>query len=308
MASILTHQDPASVIDFLMQDDIIEPENENYSTWLAEGSLYAPATDLNPIDKLPNGVYKIISTNNGLRIQSIPINSDELYTFSNDYTETILKEVENFWNNLDTYKKHKLIPRRGILLEGPPGSGKSSIITLLTKQLIEKDGLVFLINSDFDLRTAIDGLSTIVRKIEPDRPIITIIEDVDCIIEEAGTPASILDFMDGKHSINNHLVILTSNNTSNLSPALLRPSRIDTRYELPNPSAKIRKEFFIKKGIEHPEEYAEATKGMSFAELKEVFIGTQILGKSLEQVIKQIKTPLAYKDHLTKSHNMKGLI
>ena len=47
---------------------------------------------------------------------------------------------------------------------------------------------------------------------------------------------------------------------------------------------------------------------MSFAELKEVFIGTQILGKSLEQVIKQIKTPLAYKDHLTKSHNMKGLI
>ena len=44
------------------------------------------------------------------------------------------------------------------------------------------------------------------------------------------------------------LVIMTSNNTSELSEALLRPSRVDMHFEVSNPDKDIRKEYFIKKG------------------------------------------------------------
>jgi hypothetical protein len=80
-------------------------------------------------------------------------------------------------------------------------------------------------------------------------------------------------------------------------------------YEIPNPNSKIRREFFEKKGIDkkHLKEYADSTEGMSFAEMKEVFIGTIVLGKSLEEVVNQIKNPLETKDYLIKSKKKIGI-
>ena len=305
MASLLN---PETLNSIWIHNDLLEDdlEEESYATWLDSGDSYSPATTLKPVTKLPNGVYKIILTQEGYKVKKVPINSDELYTFSEGYTTTILKEVEDFWSRADLYKKYKLSPRRGILLEGPPGSGKSSVITLLINQLIQQDGIVFLVNNSNDFQLLSDAMKSIVRKIEPTRKIITIIEDIDKLIESLGdNDASILDFMDGKNSIDNHLIILTSNNTTGLSPALLRPSRIDMRYELPNPSETIRKEFFEKKGIKDVEKYVKATDGMSFAELKEVFIGTQILGKKLNKVVEQILNPMETKDYFSTTKKKK---
>lgn len=288
-------------------EDEEDIENEDFATWLDSGDCYTPATTLKPVPKLPNGVYKMICTTEGYRATKVPINSDELYTFSEGYTSTILKEVEEFWKRIDLYKKYNISQRRGILLEGPPGSGKSSVITLLIQQLVNDDGIVFLVNTPNDFNVLNDTIKHIVRKVEPTRRIITIIEDVDKLIDNLGTDATLLDFMDGKNSIDNHLIILTSNNTSNLSPALLRPSRIDMRFILPNPSETIRREFFEKKEVKDIDKFVAATDGMSFAELKEVFIGTQILGKKLNKVVDQIKNPLETKDYFTTKKKKIGL-
>lgn len=295
--------EPSSVFEILH----FPKKDVNYATWLENGDDYAPATTLKPVEKLPSGVYKMIVTNDGYRATPVPINSDELYTFTDGYTTTILNEVNEFWKKKDLYKKYNLSPRRGLLLEGPPGSGKSSIITLLIEQLIKKDGIVFLVNTIADLNVLTESINTVIRKIEPERPIITIIEDVDKLIAALGTDVILLDLMDGKNSIDNHLIILTSNNTTDLSPALLRPSRIDMRFEMPNPTESIRKEFFEKKGIKDIDKYVNATEGMSFAELKEVFIGTQILGKKLNKVIDQIKNPLETKDYFNTKKKKIGL-
>lgn len=294
------YDDPISVIRVLGTK-----KDQNYATWLETGDAYTPSTALKPVEKLPSGAYKIVMTQDGYKATSIPINSDELYTFSDGYTSTILKEVNNFWKKQDLYLKYNIAPRRGLLLEGPPGSGKSSIITLLIAQLLKSDGLVFLVNTAQDFNILADAMKSIIRKIEPERPIITVIEDVDKLVETLGTDALLLDFMDGKASIDRHLIILTSNNTTGLSPALLRPSRIDMRFEMPNPTESIRKEFFIKKGIDKVDDYVKATEGMSFAELKEVFIGTQILNKPLRKVIDQIKNPLETKDYFNTTKKTK---
>ena len=127
------------------------------------------------------------------------------------------------------------------------------------------------------------------------------------IIKNMNGDWQILDFLDGKNSINHHLVILTSNDTTDLSEALLRPSRIDWCIEIPSPSDTIRREYFIKKNINEDllDEFVRKTEEMSFAELKEVFIGTQILGKPLEKVVEQIRTPFECKDYLLKTNEIK---
>ena len=79
--------------------------------------------------------------------------------------------------------------------------------------------------------------------------------------------------------------------------------------EIPAPNDSIRREYFSKKNVPNEvlDEFVAKTKDMSFAELKEVFIGTQILGKSLDKVIEQIVKPFECKDYLVKSTEMKGI-
>lgn len=283
-------------------------EDLEYSTWISTGEDYIPAVNLKCVDNIPAGMYACAFVDRDYHLTPIPINSDELFIFSDSYQESILSEIKQFWDKKELYKKYNLCHKRGILLEGGPGTGKSSLITQVIQHIIELNGVVFTVRNASEFQFLPIVLKSIFRKIEPERPVITIIEDVDKIIENLGGDQILLDFMDGKQSINNHLVILTSNNTSELSDALLRPSRIDLRYRLDNPNDNVRKEYFQYKGIsdDQLDEYVRLTKNLSIADLKEVFIATVILNKSIDQVVKDIKNPLQKRDYLTQSLKITG--
>lgn len=281
-----------------------------YATWLDYGSEYVPAVNLKTCDKIPSGVYKVTYSREEYKVIPSNINTDELFTFSESYTTKILNEVNDFWNKKDVYKQHNISHKRGILLSGRPGTGKSAIISLLIKQLLDNDGLIFLVNNLKDFNILFDSLNPVIRKIEQERPIITIIEDIDKLIEaNNGDDSQFLDFLDGKNSVEHHLVLMTSNNTSELSDALLRPSRIDMHFVLDVPNKSIRKEYLKKKGINDDllEEYSNKTEGFSFAELKEVFISTAVMGKNIDDVVEQIKNPTECKNYLNLKQNKLGL-
>ena len=282
-------------------------ENTPFSIWIVDGDQYTPAVSIRKVNKLPSGVFKVCYQDDNYRVNKIQLNTDEIYTFTKSFTDRILNEIASFWEKANLYKQNNLIHKRGILLVGEPGMGKTSLITLLINQLKEKDGIVFLVNNYKDFIVLTDCLNPIIRKIEPNRPIITVIEDIDKLIEENGdNDSELLNFLDGKNSIDHHIVIMTSNNTNELSGALLRPSRVDMHFEIPAPDADIRKEYFEKKGINSDDinAFVKATDAMSFAQLKEVFIGTQILEKPLEQVVSRLINPLSSKDYLTSTKTL----
>ena len=299
-------------ISVVVEDDSLTPEetdnDQKCTLWVKEGDIYTPDVTIQITNSLPSGVYKMIHHDRMWRATTVPVKTDELYSFPDNLTDVILSEVEEFWGKKEIYEKHNIVHKRGILLCGAPGCGKTSIIQLLSKQIVEKDGIVFVASDRDSFYGLVDNIKTI-KEIEKDRPIITIIEDVDQIIAQFGGDSPILDFLDGSRSIANHLCILTSNDTTDLSEALLRPSRIDLIYEIPNPKSDIRRAYFKNKGVA-PEKLTEmvtATKGLSFAELKEVFIAVEVMGKPLEDVIKRIKEPFKSKDYLHKVQKIKGI-
>lgn len=286
-----------------------DQDNDSKCTlWVKEGDVYTPDVTIQITNSLPSGVYKMALIDRVWRATTVPVKTDELYSFPDNLTDIILSEVEEFWGKKEIYEKHNIVHKRGILLCGAPGCGKTSIIQLLSKQIVERGGLVFVASDRDSFYGLVDNIKTI-KEIEKDRPIITIIEDVDQIISQFGGDSPILDFLDGSKSIANHLCILTSNDTTDLSEALLRPSRIDLIYEIPNPKSDIRRAYFKNKNIA-PEKLTEmvaATKDLSFAELKEVFIAVEVMGKPLEDVIKRIKEPFKSKDYLHKVQKIKGI-
>ena len=305
--NLITLSDDECVIPLVeSHEDEVEP----CTLWVQNKDYFIPDISITIHDKLPPGVYRMEVVDRDWQAHKVDINTDELYTFTDDYTSTILNEVSNFWNKKDLYKQFNIAHKRGILLCGAPGCGKTSIIQLLVKQIVtEMNGLVFVASTSSEFSGLSHMLSSTIRQIEKDRPIITIIEDVDQLISSLGGDACILDFLDGSTSIENHLVILTSNNTTDLTEAILRPSRIDLIYEIPNPNSEVRREYFKKKEID-PEIITDLTKrteGFSFAELKEAFIAIKVLGKTLNETIQRITHPFTSKDYLRKSKKIQGI-
>lgn len=278
---------------------------ENYSMWIFDGKEYTPSLKLKIKKTLPKGIYKIDYEEGKYFIGQIKNNTDEIYKLSDKIVNTILTEIDDFWNKKDLYEKHHILHKRGLLLEGPAGNSKTSTINLIIENILNNDGLIFIVRSLREFNLLCDFLP-IFRQIEPNRNVITIIEDIDQLIDMGGGfDVNILDFLDGKNSINHHLVIMTSNNTTRLSEALLRPSRIDVRFILELPDKQTRYEYLEKKGINKDKlnEYAEKTDGMTFAQLKELFISTEILNKDIDTAINKIMHPLETKDYL--SNNLK---
>lgn len=278
---------------------------ENYSMWIFDGKEYTPSLKLKIKKTLPKGIYKIDYEEGKYYIGQIKNNTDEIYKLSNKIVNTILTEIDDFWNKKDLYEKHHILHKRGLLLEGPAGNSKTSTINLIIENILNNDGLIFIVRSLREFNLLCDFLP-IFRQIESNRNVITIIEDIDQLIDMGGGfDINILDFLDGKNSINHHLVIMTSNNTTRLSEALLRPSRIDVRFILELPDKQTRYEYLEKKGINKDKlnEYAEKTDGMTFAQLKELFISTEILNKDIDTAINKIMHPLETKDYL--SNNLK---
>lgn len=275
-----------------------EQTNEvEVSLWLSEDDIIRPSHNLKISKTLTPGMYETGEDRNGLFCRPIDVDSDSLFKFSNDINSKLFEEIETFWNKKELYKANDLVHKRGILLTGLPGTGKSSIITMLSNQIINKGGVVFKISSVNNFIGYIEFIKNYFRKIEPNTPVITIIEDIDVYNPVEST---LLDFLDGKSQIENHVIIATSNDTSDMSDAYFRPGRLDLFVEIPLPDDTTRREYFENKKVPSDliEEFVKVSEEMSIAELKELYVSVLILDYSIEDSVNKIFSPKSKQNFL----------
>ncbi len=137
------------------------------------------------VPKVPAGIYEVVWNRqlNQNTLKKQPFKTDELYQLPSYEITDILKDIQNFWDRRDKYKEYNFVHKRGILMYGEPGCGKSGIIQLIAKQLIENDGIIINIKDQDDVDYFMDFIATF-RKIEPNRPLIVLLEDIDSIASE----------------------------------------------------------------------------------------------------------------------------
>lgn len=281
-------------------------EVSDYDTPCCWSSLkndeYSPAYLTTP--QVPSGVYEI-AWNGQLGTHTLkkqPFNTDELYELPSPEITDIITDIENFWNRVDVYKKYNFVHKRGILLYGEPGCGKSGIIQLLSKQLMQRNGIVINIKDEEDLEKFTSFIPTF-RKVEPKRPLTVLLEDIDSIAgENRYSTSRLLNILDGVKQIENVVYIATTNYPEKLQERITnRPSRFDRRYKVELPSDEIRKSYIVNKLNDEDlatiniNEWVKKTKGMSLSHLKEVVISTIIMGRDFDETIDNLegmkKTP-----------------
>ncbi|KAF8517158.1 BCS1 N terminal-domain-containing protein [Hysterangium stoloniferum] len=165
-------------------------------------------------------------------------------------TERISKDIKSFLSRRKWYADRGIPYRRGYLLHGPPGSGKSSFIQALAGSLSYD---ICLLNLS-ERGLADDKLNHLLSN-APERSII-LIEDVDAAFNkrvqttEDGYQSSVtfsgfLNALDGVASGEERIVFMTTNHIEALDPALIRPGRVDLIELLDDASPSQAKRLFL---------------------------------------------------------------
>lgn len=268
----------------------------NYSQWaIQSGGRYTPAMSTTP--QLPSGFYEIGHDGQmGTFMELKKVNTDELYQLPSPELTDIIEDIEKFWNRADRYKEYGFLHKRGILLYGEPGAGKSGIIQLCTKHLIEKmNGIVINLTNGDQIELYSKFISSL-RTVEPNRPLIVILEDIDGIAGEGTWSTSmLLNLLDGVKQIDNVVYIATTNYPEKLEERITnRPSRFDRRYEVEAPNAEVR-EAYIKNKLNKRDlakinikDWVKKTEGMSLAHMRELVISVVTMDNSFEDTIARL--------------------
>jgi predicted AAA+ superfamily ATPase len=231
-------------------DDLESIDTHTHTQWsVLQNDQFAPSYV--SIPHVPSGLYEM-KWNSSLQtwvIAKQALNIDELYELPSPEIESILSDIKIFWRKRETYKEYNFVHKRGILLYGDPGCGKSGIIQLCVKNLIEEEnGIVINIKEDEDFKAFVEFVPTI-RTIEPERPLIVILEDIDSLAgEDRYSTTKLLNILDGVKQIENVVYIATTNYPEKLQERITnRPSRFDRRYEVQMPSRAIRESYIKNK-------------------------------------------------------------
>ncbi len=210
------------------------------------------------------------------RITREPLYDDELI-LSPQLSAQLQKDVIRFFSDevAALYKGLKVPYRRGVLLHGPPGNGKTSLIRMIGAALAEVPMLVLRPSVRFNA----DALHTVIKRWSSQAPAGLIIEDLDWLLKQLNVSA-FLNALDGiditaAGGSGGLLLIATTNHPDQLDPAINnRPGRFDVVLEIPCPDRALRLALLTNRlphmGTATLQRVADMTEGLSFAHLQEI--------------------------------------
>jgi hypothetical protein len=188
-------------------------------------------------------------------------------------------DFTTFFQRRDWFHRNRLPHRRGYLLHGKPGNGKSSAIrAMLHSQKLDAYTLRL-----FDYRTDDESLERVFDTACRCNPAMIVLEDLDRAFPRAGenrcrvSLQALLNCLDGVSTSEGMVVVATANQPTLLDPAILkRPGRFDRVVLFPDPTAELRGRYFqLLNGnftAADVEDAVVLSGGCSFAQLREAYI------------------------------------
>ena len=205
-----------------------------------------------------------------------------------DMKANLISDVQGFFDNRSLYKKLEVPWKRGLILHGVPGNGKTiSIRALIATLAARQDSVPSLYVKSLDhCQSEKHSVRSIFTRARTMAPCLLIFEDLDSLVTDR-TRSYFLNEVDGLESNDGILMIGSTNHLETLDPAISkRPSRFDRKYhfKIPDEAERIayanfwREKLLGTDMVDFPEPLCgiigKLAEGFSFAYLKELFVAS----------------------------------
>ena len=225
---------------------------------------------------------KRIYVPNGPDQSFLPNNRWDDLVLDPQVSRLICSDFRAFLERREWFEANRIPYRRGYLLHGSPGNGKTSLVRMMASDPRLSATTLQWGDSDADD----DALDKMFRWASDHAPAMVIMEDLDRHFSYSTpgeqrhriTMARLLNCLDGIGTTEGVIVVATANDPSKLDPAILsRPGRFDRVVELKRPSAELRATYiqtFLREacGQADLEQMVATSAGFSFAQLRECYI------------------------------------
>ena len=212
----------------------------------------------------------------GVEVQRLPAIKREQIVLPQDIIDRIERHTLAFSEHADQLRAAGRHLKRGLLLYGVPGTGKTLSVMYLSQLM--PDRTVLLLTGES--LGAIGPACEMARELAP---AMMVIEDVDLVAEERGhgRPTTLLfellNQMDGLNEDADIVFVLTTNRPEAIEPALAsRPGRIDLAVRLPLPDAAGRNQLLdlyaqgLELDVRDREKFVAETDGTTPAFIREL--------------------------------------
>lgn len=174
--------------------------------------------------------------------------------------------------------------KRGIILAGAPGTGK----TLVSRLLINNSPGIACLSAEPSLLTEPQYTHSLYRIARDLTPSIVFLEDIDLVVEAKNALNGLLDILDGVEEQHQVVTVATTNAPELLHKALSqRPARFDRTIYLPLPDSSLRRRIVSKLSRKIPvsediQDYiVTKTEGYTPAQIQEVMYSLVIRQKDI---------------------------
>ncbi|MEP6753962.1 MAG: ATP-binding protein [Chthonomonadales bacterium] len=196
--------------------------------------------------------------------------------------QEIRDDLTQFFQSRETYERYKIPWKRGVILIGPPGNGKTHTVKALLNSL--QVPCLYVKSFKQHYRTDQSSITEVFRRARQTTPCILVLEDLDSLITDSNR-SFFLNELDGFASNAGIVALATTNHPERIDSSILdRPSRFDRKYqfELPAPEERAaylemwnaQMEAELRVADEGIAEIITLTDGFSFAYLKELFVSS----------------------------------
>jgi AAA+ superfamily predicted ATPase len=200
--------------------------------------------------------------------------------------KTIQDDLIDFLNVREEYENYDIPWKRGMLLIGPPGNGKSHTIKAAINKMQLPCLYVRSLDANYFSKTSHHNIYRVFQQARQSAPCILVLEDIDSLIGDEDR-SFFLNQLDGFTSNQGIMILATTNHPDRIDPAIInRPSRFDRKYHFELPALTERVAYInlwndkfklpMRLSDAAIADIAELTDGFSFAYLKELILSSMM--------------------------------